>query len=180
MSVLAYMPSPLPALPGIEVPIRKAHPGQAARKTSGGSGGGRGGDRQMETLLKALSISTPVLLMSPDLAPTWRFSHYPYSYRGSHPHHRHLALKPRHPKLKQLGGSGSSGGGGSGGGGGHEPWLKTSSLPNICDPELRRHSHLQSRGGLEPHQDVGPGAGGGPGSGPGSVSGSGRARRLKR
>ncbi|KAL8574443.1 hypothetical protein ACOMHN_060290 [Nucella lapillus] len=106
---------------GIEVPLRKQEPLSQCK----------GGERQMETLLKALSISTPVLLMSPDLAPTWRFSHYPYSYRGHH-NHRHLALKPRHPKLKQLGGSGSSG---------HEPWLKTSSLPNICDPEFRRQSH---------------------------------------
>ncbi|KAK7485234.1 hypothetical protein BaRGS_00023485, partial [Batillaria attramentaria] len=100
---------------GIEVPLRKEEPPTQKR------------EREKETLLKALSISTPVLLMSPDLAPTWRFSHYPYRYPG----HRHFALKPRHPKLKQLGQSGSSG---------HEPWLKTSSLPNICDPELRKHN----------------------------------------
>ncbi|KAL8600791.1 hypothetical protein ACOMHN_055986 [Nucella lapillus] len=117
---------------GIEVPIRKEPP--ATQKLS---------ERPMETLLKALSISTPVLLMSPDLAPgTWRFSHpHPYNFRGGQG--RHLALKPRHPKLKQLGGGRGSGGSGGGVGGGgrgglgveHEAWLKTSSLPNICDPE---------------------------------------------
>ncbi|XP_070196520.1 uncharacterized protein [Littorina saxatilis] len=128
---------------GIEVPLRKEDPPPQ-----------KGGERQMETLLKALSISTPVLLMSPDLAPTWRFSHYPYNFRG----HRHHALKPRHPKLKQLGGSGSSG---------HEPWLKTSSLPNIHDPELRRHN-LARPVPLD-HDNIGPG--GDMGS---------RARRIKR
>ncbi|XP_025110971.1 flocculation protein FLO11-like isoform X2 [Pomacea canaliculata] len=101
---------------GIEVPLRKQEPVTQQK-----------GEREKETLLKALSISTPVLLMSPDLAPTWRFSHYAYRYPGR----RHMALKPRHPKLKQLGGSSGSSG--------HEPWLKTSSLPNICDPDIRRH-----------------------------------------
>ncbi|XP_076463139.1 uncharacterized protein LOC143295366 isoform X2 [Babylonia areolata] len=105
-------------LAGIEVPIRKEP--QPLQKSS---------EQPMETLMKALSISTPVLLMAPDLTPgTWRSAHHSYTYRG---HPRHLALKPRHPKLKQLGG----GGGGPGGGGEHEAWLKTSSLPNICDPE---------------------------------------------
>ena len=82
------------------------------------------GSRKMETLMAAFSYSTPALVITPDLVPLCRI----YGNKGHFPS-RTALFGLRHPKPIAMGTSMSSdrvtG----------EPWLMTSSLPDMGDAD---------------------------------------------